>query len=207
MAVKSKASVSLVEFRAGIIRLRAAVSTEALMADAGTVVDMILGDARNSPVPTRTGMLRESSNRDRVDERTWRFGFNKIYATFQDQPVQKDGVVVVKPVRKKWLYIPLTAAARKHIPGANPLKEGLTFGGFVHRVGPGPSSGTPDHDYVLAKESHIRIKKYGSDRGPNHYFSETFRKWAAKDRAVKALAKLVSLRLKGGGGKGRKSKL
>lgn len=114
-----------------------------------------------SPVPQDEGTLRNSAtvqpypSQKRVD-----FGFNTIYAAFQDQPLKQRGIVTVTPVRKKCIYIPLTRAGKKnHYPGNNPQDEGLI----------------PEVDYVLRRWAEIPIKPYGHYLGPNHYFSKTFR--------------------------------
>lgn len=145
------------------------------------IADELLSRAEDSPIPSDTRQLALSATvhaDDRKKEVV--FGFNKVYAAFQDQP-GRTGVVVIKPRRKKFLYVPLNQRGRKHRLGNKPSDEGLTWG----------------VDYVLKKEVRIKIKGYGSALGPNHYFSETIKRnvnWA-----LEALAKRLE-RLMGGQG-------
>lgn len=112
-----------------------------------------------------------------------RFGFNRIYARLQDWPkALGPGPVIVRPKRKRWIYVPLTKRARTKPYGAIPPPDWI-FGGFVMRLGRSrprrnflskAASQGWQADYVLAKEVHIPVKSWGSSRGPNRYFSETF---------------------------------
>ncbi|UCG53553.1 MAG: hypothetical protein JSW58_08345 [Candidatus Latescibacterota bacterium] len=150
------------------------------------LADELLARAENSPVPSDTRELARSAATVRNDDRKEVvFGFNKVYAAFQDQPEKKSGTIVIKPRRKKILYIPLTSKGRRyHMYGRDPNLEGLVYG----------------RDYILLKEVRIPIKAYGSELGPNHYFSETIKRNI--NFVFETLAKMIGRRLKAqeGGG-------
>ena len=143
------------------------------LAEEGKFLSMqMIKFAKNAPIPR--GRYAEGgglAGSDVVEVRSvqkgkgvsLRFGFNRIYAAFQDAG-DRSGSITILPRRKKALFIPLSAAARKHVYGANPTDEGLKWG----------------IDYVLAKKAVIPIKGYGSPVGPNRFFSGTLKaksKW------------------------------
>ena len=126
---------------------------------AHVLAQQLIEFAVESPVPVGyTGELQDSGVVESDARRgEVKFGFNKIYAAFQDQP-NRYGAVEIRPRVKKMLYIPLNRkGALTHAYGRNPREEGLVYG----------------VDYVLRKKVRIPIKSYGSELGPNHYFSET----------------------------------
>ena len=119
----------------------------------------IIGQAIRSPVPSDKGELSRSGSVQRVRPGVYQFGFNCEYASFQDYPGKPVGSIIeIRPVRKKWLYVPLTVRGRRqHVYGGNPETEGLVYG----------------EDYTLKRFVRIRIKPYGHKFGPNKYFSQT----------------------------------
>lgn len=125
------------------------------------LAQIILRHAIESPIPSDTRQLEESGQVEKDPQKgTVVFGFNRIYAAFQDSghlPGATERVVTPNPP-KKFLFIPLTQKGRRHTVGANPKDEGLVRG----------------EDYILAKKAVIPIKAYGSALGPNRYFSRTF---------------------------------
>lgn len=172
-------------FEAGIKRLGKLFSKESVVQELELVADELINLAKDSPIPMDTpeGGLASSDtvnvyrNKGEVE-----FGFNKPHAAFQDQP-GRSGTVIVRPRVKKILFIPLTRKAKRtHQRGRNPNDEGLIRG----------------KDYVLARIAKIPIKAYGSELGPNHYFSETLRR--NKDWALETLATLLEEKLRRDGG-------
>lgn len=141
----------------------------------------LLNVAIRSPIPSDTRALANSDAINiRISGQTKliaTFGFNKAYAAFQDQP-GKSGIVEVRPVRKKMLYVPISQRGRLHRLGNNPRNEGLVYG----------------EDYVLKKVVRISIKPYGSPKGPNHYFSETLKRQT--DDTFQRIARIVTDRLR-----------
>jgi hypothetical protein len=130
------------------------------------LADQMLKFAIDSPIPrgryAAGGGLAGSGTID-SDDKTWvKFGFNRVYAAFQDAPGLAGSYVLI-PKKKRMLYIPLSDLGRKHVYGANPRLEGLVWG----------------KDYVLTKRVTMAIKGYRSMKGPNHYFSETLRQRSA----------------------------
>lgn len=146
-----------------------------------------ISDSINAPIPTDLGELAASGSvQDGDAQGEVVFGFNKEYASFQNLP-RSGEVAIIRPKRKKKLYIPLTRRGRlKHQYGANPAEEGLVRG----------------VDYVLKDEVTIKAKPYGSDVGPNRYFTGTLErrlKNLEEDVATLVEVKLaeVSKRFKG----------
>lgn len=145
---------------AALLRAAERLSQPALTRLAVPIAHQMIEFAVDSPIPRASGLLADSSVVDAQPDRgVVEFGFNEVYAAFQDQP-GKTGFVVVRPRVKKALYIPISRKGEKHRAGANPRTEGLEWG----------------VDYVLRKEVKIPIKPYGSEKGPNHYLSETVRR-------------------------------
>lgn len=169
--MKIPAKVDTSDFNRGLDRLRKSFSVEEVMSATRLVCEQILAESVDAPVPVNNGMLKGSATCQQTGPTEYSFGFNQVYAEFQDQP-DRTGEVVVRPgPSKKFLYIPLTDRGEKdHYYGNNPKDEGLERG----------------VDYVLAKEAHIKIKAYGSDKGPNHYFSGTWKRWTVEkvERAI-----------------------
>jgi hypothetical protein len=185
--------------------LKQRLTPETVLPQLKALGQAILADAVNSPVPVDAGLLMNSATMEQTGPAEITIGFNKVYSAFQDQG-SKTGVATVRPKRKKWLFIPLTAAAEKnHRPGGNPKEEGLIFGGFFNTVGPGPSSGAPTSDYVLAKKALIKINPYGSDLGPNHYFSQTWKNWVQSGLIKDGLVAMLSFLFGGTTKKARKA--
>lgn len=124
------------------------------------IANEVLNRAIESPVPRDTSDLERSATTviDKSKKEVV-FGFNKVYAAFQDAP-GRTAPYIIRPVRKKALFIPLTKRARLHRAGNDPAREGLQR----------------DVDFVIRKQVTIPIKPYGSELGPNHYFSETLKR-------------------------------
>jgi hypothetical protein len=190
------ATVDTKKLENGMKKLQKAFGPDVVLREMGLIAEAILKKSIDSPIPSDTRFLANSATS--VVEKNRKavvFGFNRAYAAFQDAP-GRSAPHVIKPRKKKWLYVPITQAGRRHRLGANPKNEGLIFGGFVRRVkGTGGGSGGRDRaDYILAKEVVIPIKSYGSAIGPNHYFSETVKRnvnWS-----LEALSKRIKARLK-----------
>lgn len=187
------AVIDLKGLRSRFSAIRERITPDAVMAQLRALGQAILTDAVNSPSPVDSGELMRSAVVEQTSVNEITIGFNKEYAAFQDQG-SKTGIATVRPKRKKWLFIPLTARAEKdHRPGGNPKEEGLIFGGFCNTVGPaGAAKGPPDADYVLAKKALIKIKPYGSDLGPNHYFSQTWKLWVQRGKIKAGLVALLA---------------
>lgn len=124
------------------------------------LAEYILSAAIDSPIPSDTRWLEQSGLVEKDPSRgEITFGFNVVYAAFQDSGHFVGTERIIKPhPPKKFVFVPLNQAGRKHSTGANPKDEGLTRG----------------VDYILKKEVRVPIKAYGSIRGPNKYFSRTF---------------------------------
>lgn len=107
--------------------------------------------------PSDTGELRGSGDvESNLTKGIVRFGFNKVYANFQDGDGRS--IQVIRKKRKKALYIPITQKGRRgHRLGRNPKNEGLVF----------------NVDYTLKNEVQVSTKPYGSPIGPNQYFTGT----------------------------------
>ncbi len=180
--VETESAIGSETFRKGLEKLVASVTkSEKLLIDMDLVANEVLTRAIQSPVPRDTADLERSASTS-VDtkKREVIFGFNKVYAAFQDAP-NKSGSIVIRPKKKKFLFIPLTKKARLHRIGNNPENEGLKRG----------------VDYVLSKKAVIPIKPYGSEIGPNHYFSETLAKNVTF--IFKSLAEKIRIRFEGEG--------
>lgn len=175
--------IDMSDFEKKLKELAKKFGGRALLNELEFIADELLGRAIDSPIPSDTRQLELSATvQMNASKKEALFGFNKVYAAFQDQP-GRSGQVVIKPRRKRVLYVPISQKGRKHRLGNRPQDEGLNWG----------------VDYVLKKEVRIRIKPYGSALGPNHYFSETLKRninWA-----LEALAKRLA-RLMGGSGGG-----
>lgn len=175
----------------GIRKLQKVYSDEAIVDELELVADELIRRAIDSPIPSDQRNLANSATVNRrVKQKEVIFGFNRQYAAFQDAP-GRTSPYVVRPKRKKILYIPISQKGRLHREGNNPRLEGLERG----------------KDYVLARKVTIPIKPYGSAVGPNHYFSETLKK--NTDFALRALALRLqkrgeqALRQSGGGNANR----
>lgn len=148
-------------------------SSEKILKEMSRIGDILLSRSVEAPVPTDTGDLAGSSNKE-VDKSKNQvtIGFNKVYAAFQD--AGKKSSQTIKPKKKKLLFIPLTQKGRKHVLGRNPRDEGLKSG----------------VDYVMVKQVTIKTKPYGSPIGPNRYFSGTLQR--NKDFVFEELARRMS---------------
>jgi len=139
-------------------KLKVRWSKESLTEELEEIAEILLSRAIESPIPTDTGDLAGSGATERDPRRgEVRFGFNKVYAAFQDADGKSEQVIV--PKRKKFLYVPLTQKGKKHRAGLNPKDEGLVRG----------------KDFILTKRVVVKTKPYGSEVGPNMYFSQTMR--------------------------------
>lgn len=164
--------------RAGLKELSRSFSPEFLVDDVELVAEEVLRRAIDSPIPSDTrGLANTATTVKRKDE--VRFGFNKVYAHFQDALNRTQPWIIVPRV-KKILYIPISTKGRLHRHGNNPIDEGLERG----------------KDFVLAPRAVIPIKPYGSAIGPNQYFSETVKRnvtfmfFAISSRAEKRLGRV-----------------
>ena len=132
--------------------------------------EWMLGMAQNK-APVDQGSLGASSSTQEVKDGV-EFGFNTSYAAVQDLGFKGEKL---RPRKAKALYVPISDKGRRyHTLGKNPATEGLMWG----------------IDYVLAGEVQIRNKPYGSDRGPNKYFSETL------ERNKETIFKIIRDKLK-----------
>jgi len=178
MPIKGSMTMDTREFDRGIQKLIKQFSKEQVVAELEVLADQLLKKAIDAPIPSSTRNLANSAAVNVYPKQgEVVFGFGAGYAAFQDQPERKGGVVVIKPRVKKFLFIPITAKAKKHRIGNNPANEGLE----------------PEVDYVIRRSASIPIKPYGSALGPNHYFSQTLRdngKWA-----LAAFAKYLARKL------------
>ena len=194
------AQVDTSEFERKLRRLANRFGSKEVLNDLELIAQDLLKKAVDSPIPRDVGTLAASglvvkdTSRNRIT-----FGFNRIYAAFQDAPNRR-GQYTLRPKFKRWLYVPISQAGRRHRTGVNPESEGLIFGGFVRRVGGGNRSSNPAArggggaaDYILAKEVVIPIRPYGSALGPNHYFSETIKR--NRNKVLKDLGLRLSRRL------------
>ncbi len=171
--------VDIAGFEKGILQLVKAMGDKAgVTKDLDLLAEEILRRAIDSPIPSDDRQLANSAstfpepNKTRVV-----FGFNRVYAAFQDAP-GRTNAYIVRPRLKKILYIPISRKGRFHRRGLNPKNEGLVRG----------------RDFVLAKKAVIPIKPYGSTTGPNHYFSQTIAK--NKEFIFKQTALIVERRFK-----------
>lgn len=163
-------SVNTLELEKGVKKLTKVFGSDAVVKDLDLIAEELLRRSIDSPIPSDQRNLANSAATF-VDKRRKEvsFGFNRSYAAFQDAP-GRTTPYIIRPKRKKILYIPLTQKGRLHRRGNNPKDEGLVRG----------------KDYFLAKKVTIKIKAYGSAKGPNHYFSQTLEE--NTDFALKALA-------------------
>ncbi len=145
------------KFKEDIKRLQKKWGTESLTKEAASIAEQLIAITIESPVPTDTGELAGSAAVETdLGAGKVRFGFNKVYANFQDGDGRS--VQFIRPKRKKFLYVPITEKGRRrHRLGRNPKDEGLVF----------------NLDYTLRKEVQVKTKPYGSPIGPNQYFTET----------------------------------
>lgn len=177
----------------GLKELERQFRTEDILDEMEVIGQELIKRSINAPIPSDTRLLANSG--DTVIDRNRKsvtFGFNQVYAAFQDAP-GRTKPYIIRPKRKKWIYVPVSQAGRRHRLGANPRNEGLVFGGFIDRTkGRGVNRGG-DADYILAKEVVVPVKRYGSEVGPNHYFSGTLSRNV--DFALEALAARLTRRL------------
>ncbi len=159
------------------------------------LAQVILNRAIESPIPSDTRQLEESGQIDKDPKKgSITFGFNRLYAAFQDGghlPGVSERIIKPRPP-KKFLYIPLNEAGKRHTLGANPKDEGLVRG----------------RDYYLTKQVTIKMKPYGSELGPNRYFSKTFEDhidWFFEQlgESLQADLKFVGAKFKKRGGRGK----
>ncbi len=145
------------EFTKKLRSLQSIWGLKALTKEAAIIAQELITKTIEAPIPTDTGDLTGSGAVESdLGAGKVRFGFNKVYANFQDGDGRS--VQVIRPKRKKVLYVPLTdKGRRRHRVGRNPRTEGLVFG----------------EDYTLKKSVRVSIKPYGSPIGPNQYFTGT----------------------------------
>lgn len=177
------AHVNLTQFEKGLRELAQKFGRDTVLPDLELVAEEFLNRVIDAPIPSDMRRLANSSAVVREGPAKVVFGFNSVYAAFQDQPTRSGGVVTVRPRRKRILYVPLNQRGKLlHRRGMNPATEGLVWG----------------KDYVLKREVKIPIKPYGSEIGPNHYFSGTLKREAGD--MLEALARLVKRRMGAEGG-------
>jgi len=194
MAVSVRISIDDKDLREGLHTMFRQLSPEVVVDDVELVAEELIRRAIDSPIPSDRRFLANSDvvvkRKDHVT-----FGFNRIYAAFQDAP-GRSTPYTIRPRTKKILYVPISPrGSRLHRRGNNPRDEGLVRG----------------EDYVLMPRVVIPIKSYGSAVGPNHYFSETLKR--NQEFVINTIADLGSRRLSkrfkpsrkkpGGGKRGR----
>jgi len=145
------------KFKEDLKRLQKKWGVESLTKEAASIAEELIAMTIESPVPTDTGDLAGSAAVETdLGAGKVRFGFNKVYANFQDGDGRS--IQVIRPKRKKFLYVPITEKGRRrHRLGRDPKTEGLEL----------------KIDYTLRKEVQVKTKKYGSPIGPNQYFTGT----------------------------------
>jgi hypothetical protein len=145
------------EFTKKLRSLQSIWGLKSLTKEAAAVAQELITKTVEAPVPSDTGELAGSGAVEaNLSRGIVRFGFNKVYANFQDGDGRS--IQVIRPKRKRALYVPITEKGRRrHRIGRNPLNEGLVF----------------NQDYTLKKSVRVSIKPYGSPIGPNQYFTGT----------------------------------
>lgn len=145
MSVKNATADRMVKFAA-----------EKVLADMTDKVPVDFGDLRNSSYIKKT--LNQKSDRN-----AYIVGFNKNYAKQMDTGFEKN---VIRPVKAKALYIPITRKGKRTGPtkgGVRRLQASRTGGGAV-----------AGRDFVFVKSVKApSVKTYGSRSGPNRYFTGT----------------------------------
>jgi hypothetical protein len=150
-------------------------SAQKLLKELERIGQILLSRAVEAPVPTDRGKLAGSTKSEtNKGKKEVTIGFNKVYAAFQDGG--KKAEQVIKPRKKKFLFLPISKKGRKHVTGRNPRSEGLKQG----------------VDYLLVKKVTVKTKAYGNPVGPNKYFSETLRQ--NKEFFFKEIARRMSLK-------------
>lgn len=129
---------------------------KALTKEAEVIAEQLISKAIDV-IPSDVGELAGSGAvESNLSTGIVRFGFNKVYANFQDGDGRSTQVIRKK--RKRALYIPITEKGRRqHRLGRNPKNEGLEF--LI--------------DYTLKQSVRVSTKPYGSPIGPNQYFTGT----------------------------------
>lgn len=156
-------------------RTSAAINAPNLDVVLRSAAEEVLARARRR-APFQFGRLRDS---DFVEDspgtgrgRSVRFGFDTEYAGVMDQGWR---TTVIRPVRAKALFIPLSARAARQGPRAyRRLKRGV--------------------DYTFAKQVIPPKPKKFADKGPNYYFSgtlEEFQREASPSLLLLGLARGV----------------
>lgn len=150
-------NIDVKKFKDDLRRLQKKWGLESLTKEAASIAEQLISKTIESPIPTDTGDLAGSGSvESNPTKGVVRFGFNKVYANFQDGDGRSEQVIRVK--RKKALYVPITPQGRtRHRLGRNPATEGLRF----------------NIDYTLKKEVRVKTKSYGFFKGPNRYFTGT----------------------------------
>ncbi len=145
------------EFTKKLRELQSIWGLKALTKEAAIIAQELITKAVEAPVPTDTGELAGTGAvESNLGSGIVRFGFNKVYANFQDGDGRR--VQVIRKKRKKALYVPLTEKGRRrHRLGRNPRTEGLKF----------------NVDFTLKREVRVTTKPYGTPIGPNQYFTGT----------------------------------
>lgn len=126
--------------------------------------EMILSEARLH-APVELGELRDSEGKNLLhlsgDEARWEIGFSENYAEVQDQGWKTR---IIRPMNTSALFIPLTRRARR-AGSSNWL---------------GLDEGT---DYIMRNQVKApRMRRYGSDIGPNRFFSGTIKRMTRNRR-------------------------
>ena len=129
---------------------------EKVLADMTDKVPVDFGDLRNSS-------FLKKQLATKPEKATVRIGFNKNYAKQMDTGFEKR---IIRPVRAKALYIPITRKGKRTGPtrgGIRRLQATRTGGGAV-----------AGRDFVFRKSVKApSVKTYGSRNGPNRYFTGT----------------------------------
>ncbi len=93
-------------------RLQTRWGIKSLTKEAEVIAEQLISKTIEAPVPRDTGDLAGSGTvESNLTEGKVRFGFNKVYANFQDGDGRS--IQVIRRKRKKALYIPLTDKGRR----------------------------------------------------------------------------------------------
>jgi len=139
--------------------------------------EMILAESRLH-APVELGELRDSDTKNLIslndDVARWELGFTERYAEVQDRGWKTR---IIRPVNAGALFIPLTRRARRAGSGG--------YLGLIH--------GT---DYILRNSVRTpRVRRYGSDVGPNRFFSGTIKKMVRSRRQFRQRVATAWVRL------------
>lgn len=171
-----------------VTRIRDKSIPDALVAGARVVLE----DAKKRAPVGFTGNLKKSAFLQLGQVRDQRgrfaggqgiqFGFNAPYATIMDIGWRKR---IIRPVRAKALWIPLTRAAALRGPRKSTSARSLQRRVTGTRSGRGPRVRTQrqNRDFILVPFVRTRRPRAGAKKGPNLYFTTAVRK-AARGRTV-----------------------